>query len=140
MPWKCPVCTKEFKHNNQWHSCAQRSVEDLFRNKSPELRALYDTIILAVTQAGPIQLHPVKTSIQVRSNATFLSIRPKRRHLEIEFQLGRCVEDFPVYKTIRISKNRVMHYAVLESADDLSGQVLGLLRESYRLIADGGKL
>ncbi|NIM90626.1 MAG: hypothetical protein GTO17_06720 [Candidatus Aminicenantes bacterium] len=85
---------------------------------------------------GEITLNPVKTSIQVKAVSTFLSIRPKKTKIEIEFQLGSEVNATPVYKNFRISRNRVLHFAVLNGPEDVNASLMSLLRKSYDLIKD----
>jgi hypothetical protein len=108
--------------------------EEHLRGKSPQVRATYDKLIGVLRELGDITLNPVKTSIQVRRDATFLSIKPKKDHIEMEFQLGREVDEFPIYKAIRVSGNRVVHFAVLEGPDEVDDRLIGWLRESYDLV------
>jgi hypothetical protein len=134
MSWTCPDCKKEFRNRNQWHSCARTDVDEHLRDKSPEVVALFEKLMRELRRLGEIALNPVKTSIQIRAGATFLSIRVKKDHLEIDFQLDREVKEFPVYRAVRVSKSRVLHFAVLESPGDIDEQLVGWLRESYELI------
>jgi hypothetical protein len=39
-----------------------------------------------------ITVNPVKTSIQIKASATFLSIKVKKTHLELEFQLSEEID------------------------------------------------
>jgi len=133
MTWICPECQKRFKNKNQIHSCARVDLEDHFVNKSVEVRATFDELMRGLEGLADITLNPVKTSIQVRASATFLSVKPKMHHVEIEFQMGDEVKEHPVYRTVRISKNRVLHFAILESARDVDVQVLDWLRQAYEL-------
>lgn len=135
MPWQCPTCKREFKHNNQWHSCAQVDVERHLRNKPEHIRLLYSRLIAAVQSFGAISINPVKTSIQVKAGAVFLSIRVKKEEVLIEFYSDRVIEDYPVFKSLRVSSKRVLHYAVLEQADEIADPLLSWLRESYTLVA-----
>lgn len=134
MSWICPKCRKRFKHTNQAHSCARVGVKDHFRNKPPQRWATFEKLIKKAREFGAIKLNPVKTSIQVKAAATFLSIRVKSDRLEIEFQLSDEHDRLPIYKTFRISKNRVLHFAVLERPEDVTLALSTLLRKSYTLM------
>ncbi len=136
MTWICPNCRKEFKNKNQAHSCARVDLEDHLLSKSPQVRATFDKLIRELSGFGKITLNPVKTSIQVKTVSTFLSIKPKKMNLEIEFQLGSEVNTSPVYKNFRISRNRVLHFAVLKGPQDVNPGLMSLLRESYDLVKD----
>jgi hypothetical protein len=134
MSWTCPDCGKEFRHTNQWHSCETRSVEDHLRGRTPDVRRIVQKLLDAVRGFGDVTLNPVKTSIQLKAGATFLSIRAKKDHVEIEFQSTSEKSAFPVYKSVRISKNRVWHAAVIEEEADVDAGLLGRIRESYNLM------
>ena len=61
-------------------------------------------------------------------------MKPRKDHVEIEFQLGREIREFPVYRSLRVSRNRVVHLAVIEDPRDVDRELLDWLRESYELI------
>jgi hypothetical protein len=134
MTWICPECKKEFRNKNQAHSCARVDLEDHLKNKSPQVRATFDRLMRELRKFGEITLNPVKTSIQVKTVSTFLSIRPKKMSIEIEFQLGSELKEPPVYKNFRISKNRVLHFAVLNSPEDVNAKLMNFLKKSYELV------
>ena len=136
MTWICPDCKKVFKNKNQAHSCARVDVEDHLRNKSPQVRATFDKLMRELRRFGEITLNPVKTSIQVKTVSTFLSIKPKKMNIEIEFQSGSEVKDSPVYKNFRISGKRVLHFAVLNGPEDVNAKLMRLLKKSYDLVKD----
>jgi hypothetical protein len=109
-------------------------LEDHLKNKSPQVKATFDKLMRELRRFGEITLNPVKTSIQVKTVSTFLSIRPKKMSVEIEFQLGSEVKEPPIYKNFRVSKNRVLHFAVLHSPEDVNATLMNLLKKSYELI------
>lgn len=135
MTWTCPICSKEFRNKNQEHSCARVPVDDHFRNKPVEIRLIYDRLMQEVMRFGDISMNPVKTSIQIKAGATFLSVRPKRDRLEIEFQLGRQIARLPVTKSFDISRNRVLHTAILDSFEQVNQELTEWLREAYELVS-----
>lgn len=87
-----------------------------------------------LNKIGRVTLDPVKTSVQVKGISTFLSIKPKKDYMEIEFQLGNEVSESPIYKSFRISSNRVLHFAVLKNPKDVNAKLMNLLKKSYELI------
>jgi len=134
MTWICPECKKEFRNKNQAHSCARVDLEHHLKNKSPQVRAAFDRLMRELRKFGEITLNPVKTSIQVKTVSTFLSIRLKKMSIEIEFQLEGEIKEPPVYKNFRISRNRVLHFAVLNSPEDVNAKLMNLLKKSYELV------
>ena len=135
MTWICPTCNKKFRNKNQEHSCARVPIDDHFSGKPSNIRMIYDRLMQEVHRFGEVTVNSVKTSIQIKAGATFLSVRPKRDRVEIEFQLGREISTFPITRSFRISKNRVLHSATLESYDQVNQELVRWLRESYELVS-----
>jgi len=111
-----------------------RPIEEHLRNKDARVREAFERLQRAVGRFGGVSLDPIKTAVQFRAGATFLSVRAKRDHLVLEFQLEREFKDYPVYETVRISGNRFLHRAVIEDARELDARLLGLLREACILV------
>ncbi len=135
MSWICPECGKLFRNRNQWHSCFTLNLEDHLRNKPETIRNVVLDLISEVELFGPIELNPVKSVIQVKAGATFLSIKPKKDFVELEFQLGEEIDQFPIHKTVRISRNRVLHLMYVQSGEDISDQLKTWLKDSYLLVS-----
>jgi len=134
MTWICPNCKKEFKNKNQAHSCTKVDLKEHLKNKSPQVKATFDKLMRELGKLGKITINPVKTSIQVKATATFLSIIPKKDYMEIEFQLGSERDELPVYKNFRISKNRVLHFAILKGPQEVNTKLMNWLKKSYELV------
>jgi hypothetical protein len=135
MSWICPECGKLFRNRNQWHSCFTLNLEDHLRNKPETIRNVVLDLISEVELFGPIELNPVKSVIQVKAGATFLSIKPKKDFVELEFQLGEEIDQFPIHKTVRISRNRVLHFIYIQSGEDINDQLKTWLKDSYLLVS-----
>lgn len=134
MSWTCPECGKSFRNKNQWHSCYTLNLDDHLLKKSHEIRELVYQLISKLETFGEIELNPVKSVIQVKAGATFLSIKPKKDYVELEFQLGEEIDEFPIHRTIRISGNRVLHFLCLQTVDDINDQLIRWLKASYLLV------
>ena len=134
MTWICPNCKKEFKNKNQAHSCAKVDLKEHLKNKSPQVKATFDKLMRELGKLGKITINPVKTSIQVKATATFLSIIPRKDYMEIEFQLGSERDELPIYKNFRISKNRVLHFAILKDPQEVNTKLMNWLKKSYELV------
>ena len=134
MTWTCPDCGKTFRNRNQWHSCYTLDLEDHLRNKPEEIGRLINRLISSIESFGPIELNPVKSTIQVKAGATFLSIKPRKDHVELEFQLSEVIEQFPIHHHIQISGKRVLHFLYLSSPEDISDQLIQWLKASYELV------
>lgn len=83
---------------------------------------------------GPVEVISVKSSINYKAGSNFASVYVKKDLLEIHFQLGRVVDEYPVGVITRLSKNRVLHAIAIDELDQIDDFLLKLLRESYALI------
>ena len=136
MPWTCPECGKSFRNTNQWHSCYIIDIEIHLRNKSAIIKDLYHRLESIINKFGTIEINPIKTAIQFRSGATFLTVRIRPQFLELEFQLDREVDLFPVHKKVKISGKRTLHFVYIQDPADVNDQLISWLNESYLLVKD----
>jgi hypothetical protein len=132
LAWICPTCSRSFKIRNQPHSCLVRDVHHHFGNKIPEIKAIFDRITAVLDPLGPVHISYVENAILIAASSTFLAIKPKKDHVAIEFLLDHEVTEFPIYKTVRVSKNKVAHFIKLDSTEDIDKPVTGWLTEAYR--------
>ena len=138
MSWTCPICSKQFRNENQWHSCAITGLDKHLANKPEQIIEAYNKIMSEVSKFGEIHVNPVKTSIQIKARANFLSLKPKKQQIEMEFQLGRECNEGPVYRTVRISGKRVLHFAAIDNINDIDTHLIDLLKESFDLVSKAG--
>ena len=137
MTWICPVCKKEFEQRMQPHTCARVPVDVHFQGKPPIIRMIYDRLIQEANRFGRITVNPTESSIEVKSSATFLTIRPLADRAEIEFFLRRVEDREPITSSTRISRERVLHTATLDNIMQVKERLVGWLRESYDLVTVG---
>lgn len=97
-------------------------------------KELFEQLLEYLQTFDGIEVIYLKTCIQFRINATFLSIYPKKGRLELEFQLNREDDQFPIYQCIRISRNRVLHKIAIEEPGEFDGQLKIWLLDAYNTI------
>ena len=61
--WTCPECNQKFIHQNQWHSCNEKTVEDFLRGKSQHTIELVYYFLNEYQKLGDFVLHPAKSRI-----------------------------------------------------------------------------
>ena len=129
--WTCEKCKRKFRNENQAHSCAVVSIDSHFEKKQPEVRLAYNKVIGEVKKLGKVNISAVQNGILVSSTSNFLSLKPKTKHLEIEFLLDEELNEFPIYKTFRLSKKRVAHYVKVDSELDVDSHLVSLIHRSF---------
>lgn len=131
--WICPTCKKKFKAKNQWHSCARLNIEDHFRNKEENVREVFEKIVDGLKGIGEFEIIPIKSSIQFRTLSNFLSVRTKKDHIIIEFQLEQEVDDLSIIRSVRISSKRNFYRMVADHPEDISDKIISWFHEAYHL-------
>ena len=134
MSWTCPTCKRVLPGPNQFHSCYITNKDAHLKKMSENIQEVFETLLSHLNSFENIEILYLKTCIQFKIGATFLSIYPKKDRLELEFQLNREEDFFPVYKCKRISKNRVLHSVAVEDMDEVDTQLINWLQDAYNTI------
>src|SRR5690606_18662805 len=117
--WICARCNKEFRNANQSHSCYVSKVDEHFANKPEVLRLTYDKLVKQLEEFAEYTLNPVKNTILFKTLTSFMAVKVKKDHLVVEYFLNHTNDAFPVFKVVKVSRNRVVHFISLSSPDDV---------------------
>ena len=83
---------------------------------------------------GPdVMISAAKSCVFAKAPGTFIAFKPKKDQLLLEFFLSKAVEEFPVEKTLRYSRTKVVHWVRIDGKEQINAQLLRWLRESYRI-------
>ena len=135
--WVCPVCRRSFKRKEQSHSCRLISKESLFERRPPELKRIYKKIVSEVKKFGDYREETLPPDvIFFKTKSTFLGVKAKKDHLEIEFFLEKLENMPPVAKYLQTSKHRVVHLVPVDQPEDINKQLVNWMKRSYHLISD----
>jgi hypothetical protein len=132
--WRCPKCSRRFANRNQEHSCGRYSVEDFLRGRDPGAIALYRAFERLVLGLGPILLAPAKTRVGFQARMIFAAVNQlSRDKLQAHVVLARRLECSRFTRIETISMHNHVHHFMIERVDELDNEVLGWLREAYRV-------
>lgn len=135
--WTCPKCQRTFRRKDQNHSCVLITKESLFEKRPPGLKKLFDQIEKIVKRFGDYREETVRPDvIFFKTKSTFLAVKVKKDHLEVEFFLDRLENVPPVSKYLQTSKNRVAHLVPIDDAKDIDRQLIAWMKRSYELISN----
>ncbi|HYN90020.1 MAG TPA: DUF5655 domain-containing protein [Ardenticatenaceae bacterium] len=104
-----------------------------FDGKAPVVRQVYDRLMAALQQFGPVVEEPKKTSIHLVNKSGFAGVHTRKGYINLEFKADRAVESPRIAKSEQVSRNRFHHLVRLESADDVDAELLAWLKEAYEL-------
>jgi|GEM_PF-2148447 len=131
MPWTCPNCKRILPGPNQYHSCYITDKETHTNKMNDCVVATFVQLEEYVKTFENIEVLYLKTCIQFKIGANFLSVYPKKERLVLEYQLHQEEDVFPVIFCKRISKNRVLHRLVIAEPEDFDTQIKDWIKAAY---------
>lgn len=133
--WTCPKCKREFRNANQNHSCTLISNDELFAKRPAFLKNLYGKIIGEINKLGEYREETVLPDVILfKTKSSFLGIKVKKDHLEVEFFLDHHEEDPSIAKWLQTSKHRFAHVVKVDNEEDITTQLTEWIKRSYHLI------
>jgi hypothetical protein len=131
--WRCPECEREFANRNQSHACGRYDLAHHFRGKPPGIRALFDRVVAAIRQIGPVRVLPEKTRIAFQVRMSFAQVTPRSRWLDGHVVLARRFEH-PRFRRIQtISPRNHVHSFRITSASEIDPDFKAWLAEAYEV-------
>ena len=129
--WRCERCGREFANRNQSHACGRHDLEHHFTGKPPEIRALFDAVVAAIKDIGPVEVLPEKTRIAFQVRMSFAQVTPRRAWLDGHVVLARR-RDSPRLRSVQtFSPRNHVHVFRLEKLDDIDAEFREWLAEAY---------
>lgn len=133
--WHCDKCGRDFANRNQSHACGRYELEDHFRGKRPEIRALFDQFVAAVRAIGPVRILPEKTRIAFQVRMSFAQVTPRKDWLDGHVVLARRLQH-PRFRRIEtFSPRNHLHEFRLTKLSDIDADFRAWLAEAY-LVGD----
>ena len=133
--WTCPKCKRSFKNANQNHSCILVSKDDLFAKRPAFLKQLYKKIVAIVNPLGEYREETVMPDvIYFKTKSTFLAVKVRKDHLEVEFFLDHHENDPSIAKWLQTSKHRFAHVVPVDSEEDITNQLTEWIEHSWHLV------
>ena len=129
--WRCKKCGRDFVNRNQSHACGRFELTDHFRDKSHEIRALFDAVVEAVRAIGPVRVLPEKTRIAFQVRMSFAQVTPRKNWIDGHIVLARRYQH-PRFRQIQtISPRNHVHTFRLTAGADIDDDFRGWLAEAY---------
>ena len=132
--WVCPKCDRSFASLNATHACGPlTNLDDHFRGKSNEVRAIFDAIVGEVKRFGPVTVLPEKTRIALQVRISFAAFTPRRHWLNGHLVLARRIDSPRFTRIETFSPRNVLHAFRLSSAEEVDAELVGWLAEAYQV-------
>jgi hypothetical protein len=131
--WRCPVCGQSFVSRNMPHSCQVVPLDAHFDGK-PELRAVFDALVAAARENGPVTINATKSRVALQVRMRFAGIdRPRTDHLLAALLLTRPIESERVARVEHIPPYYYVHRVRLYRPDDVDAELRAWLAEAYQV-------
>ena len=129
--WRCERCGRRFANRNQTHSCGRYDLQHHFDGKAPAIRALFDAVVDAIRDIGPVTVLPEKRRIAFQVRMSFAQVTPRRAWLDGHVVLARR-RDSPRFRNIQtISARNHVHVFRIEKLEDIDAEFREWLAEAY---------
>ena len=129
--WRCQACGREFANRNQSHACGRYDLERHFANRPPAIRTLFDAVVAAIRDIGPVEVLPEKTRIAFHVRMSFAQVTPRRSGLDGHVVLARRLESPRFLRIQTFSPRNHLHAFRLSRPEDIDEEFRKWLREAY---------
>jgi hypothetical protein len=131
--WKCPTCGQTFVSPNVPHSCQLRPLAAHFDGR-PELLAIYERLLGALRERGPVVENVTKSRISFQTRMRFAGIeRPRRDHLVATFVLTRPVASERLWRVEPLAPYYYVHRVRLYRPEDVDGELMAWMDEARQV-------
>lgn len=109
------------------------NVDQHFDGRSPEVRLVYDAVVAAARNFGPVEEDPKKTSIHLNRKSAFAGIQTRREFLIFTVKSPVKVASDRITKQEQVSANRWHVEIKLHHAADVDAEITDWLRNGYEI-------
>lgn len=109
------------------------AVEDHFRDRAPQVRAIYDRILETARRQGTVTEDPKKTSIHLNRRTAFAGIATRRESLILTLKLERDLPSSRVSKHERASAHRWHLEIRLTDPEQVDAELQEWIGEAFQL-------
>ena len=112
---------------------AALSTSSHFEGKAPVVREIYDRLLKAVKDFGPITEEPKKTSIHIVNRTALIGVATRKEYLILTVKSDRPLTSPRIHKSEQASARRFHHEIKLTSPADVNSELIGWLKSAYEL-------
>lgn len=124
--WECPLCNQKFLHQNQRHSCQDKTLDDFLIGKSPQTIDLFWYFVEVYKELGEFILHPTKSRIGFAAKIRFGYIhRIGKDYVDVVLTFNiPYADNLCFYRIGEVPGGKIyQHYLRLQHKDDVNEEV-----------------
>jgi hypothetical protein len=111
------------------------TVRSHFEGKDPAVRQIYDRILKAAGNFGPVIEEPKKTSIHLVNKTAFAGVATRKSAIVLTIKSDRKIPSPRIHKSEQTSANRFHHELKLGLPAEVDSELVKWLRDAYVLSA-----
>lgn len=108
-------------------------IEDHFAGRDDVVRDIYDIIVSAASDFGPVVEDPKKTSIHLNRRSAFAGVKTQRSSLILTLKSAEDIDSPRIRKSEQASASRWYHDIRLDDTDQIDRELIHWLRHSYEI-------
>jgi hypothetical protein len=108
-------------------------VQDHFVGRTHDVREIYDALVGAAAEFGPVREEPKKTSIHLARRTAFAGVVTRRDAVILTIRSAAKIADERVFRAEQTSANRWHLEVRLTTSADVDPQLREWLRAAYEL-------
>lgn len=107
------------------------SLDEYFSTGPDFERPVFEAVLAHLETLGGIHVEPVAVGIFLKSNGSFVELRPMTRWVALSFPLGRVVHHPRIARKPVVAGQRIFHVVNLRDPDDVDEQLKDWLTEAF---------
>lgn len=131
--WGCPKCKREFKNQNQVHSCVNFPLAKHFENKKFAKDLFQDLKNKISKSVGKVKIESPPCCIHLVGNYTFGAVWPMKDRIRIDFRTDFQIKSKRIWKMVKMSANRYLYYLEIRDKKEIDKELIGWIKKAYRL-------
>ena len=131
--WRCSKCSRVFANRNQSHACARYILKRHFAGKNPVARNLFDALVAAIREQGPVIILPEKTRIAFQVRMSFAAVMVQKSKLIGHLVLARRRERPCFYRIESYSARNHTHHFRIERPEDIDSELKRWIAAAYKV-------
>lgn len=111
------------------------TVKSHFEGKDPAVRQIYDRVLKAAGQFGPVIEDPKKTSIHLVNKTAFAGVATRKSAIVLTIKSDRKIPSPRIHKSEQTSAQRFHHEVKLNLPAEVDSELVNWLKDAYALSA-----
>lgn len=107
------------------------ALEEYFATGPPHERPVFEAVMAALDEVGPVHVEPVSVGIFLKRGGSFAELRPRQRWVALSLGLRRVVSHPTITRKVELWGGRHYHVFNLRGPEDVDDDLRAWLTEAY---------